>query len=59
MGIGVGTDALAYRAVGDVAGRFGLKQRDLEDMMAQLHKSLQDARELVSIVSEPGKKGRG
>ena len=59
MGIGVGTDALAYRAVGDVAGRFGLKQRDLEDMMAQLHKSLQDARELVCIVSEPGKKGRG
>jgi len=59
MGIGVGTDALAYRAVGDVAGRFGLKQRDLEDMMAQLHKSLQDARELVSIVSAPGKKGRG
>ena len=59
MGIGVGTDALAYRAVGDVAGRFGLKQRDLEDMMAQLHKSLQDARELVSIVSEPGNKGRG
>jgi putative nucleotidyltransferase with HDIG domain len=59
MGIGVGTDALAYRAVGDVAGRFGLKQRDLEDMMAQLHKGLQEARELVSIVSEPGKKGRG
>jgi putative nucleotidyltransferase with HDIG domain len=59
MGIGVGTDALAYRAVGDVAGRFGLRQRDLEDMMAQLHKSLQDARELVSIVSEPGKIGRG
>ncbi|MGE5799998.1 MAG: HDOD domain-containing protein [Syntrophaceae bacterium] len=59
MGIGVGTDALAYRAVGDVAGRFGLKQRDLEDMMAQLHKSLQDARELVCIVSDPGKKERG
>jgi len=59
MGIGVGTDAMAYRAVGDVAGRFDLKQRDLEDMMAQLHKSLQDARELVSIVSEPVKKGRG
>ena len=59
MGIGVGTDALAYRAVGDVAGRFQLKQRDLEDMMAHLHKSLQDARELVSIVSGPGKKGRG
>jgi hypothetical protein len=59
MGIGVGTDALAYRAVGDVAGRFQLKQRDLEDMMAQLHQSLQGARELVSIVSRPGHTGRG
>jgi putative nucleotidyltransferase with HDIG domain len=59
MGIGVGTDALAYRAVGDVAGRFQLKQRDLEDMMAQLHQSLQGARELVSIVSKPGHAGRG
>jgi putative nucleotidyltransferase with HDIG domain len=59
MGIGVGTVALAYRAVGDVAGRFQLKQRDLEDMMAQLHQSLQGARELVSIVSKPGHNGRG
>ena len=50
MGIGVGTDALAYRAVGDVAGRFQLKQRDLENMMAELHLKLQGARELVSIV---------
>lgn len=59
MGIGVGADALTYRAVGDLAGRFGLKQRDLEDMMAQLHRSLQGARELVSIVSEPGNNGSG
>lgn len=59
MGIGVGTDALAYRAVGDVAGRFGLRQRDLEDMMVRLHKSLGDAREMVSIVSEPGGNGKG
>ncbi len=59
MGIGVGADALAYRAVGDVAGRFDLKQRDLEDMMARLHQSLQGARELVSIVSEPGHNGGG
>ncbi len=59
MGIGVGTDALAYRAVGNVAGRFHLKQRDLEDMMARLHRSMQEARELVSIVPEPGGNGRG
>jgi len=59
MGIGVGTDALAYRAVGDVAARFNLKQRDLEDMMARLHQSMQEARELVSIVSGPGGNGRG
>ncbi len=59
MGIGVGTDALAYRAVGDVAGRFQLKQRDLEDMMARLHQSMQEARELVCIVSGPGGNGRG
>ncbi len=59
MGIGVGADALAYRAVGDVAGRFDLKQRDIEDMMVQLHKSLRDAQELVSIVSEPGRNGKG
>jgi putative nucleotidyltransferase with HDIG domain len=52
MGIGVGTDALSYRAVGDVAGRLDLKQRDLEDMMAELHMKLQGAKELVSIVSE-------
>lgn len=59
MGIGVGTDALAYRAVGDVAGRFQLKQRDLEDMMARLHRSMQEARELVNIVSGPGGNGKG
>ena len=59
MGIGVGTDALAYRAVGDVAGRFQFKQRDLEDMMARLHRSMQEAREMVSIVSGPGGNGRG
>ena len=59
MGIGVGTDALAYRAVGDVAGRFHLKQRDLEDMMARLHRSMQEARELVNIVSGPGGNGKG
>lgn len=59
MGIGVGNDALAYRAVGDVAGRFQLRQRDLEDMMARLHRSMQEARELVSIVSGPGGNGRG
>lgn len=59
MGIGVGTDALAYRAVGDVAGRFRLRQRDVEEMMAQLHRSMQEARELVSIVSGPGGNGRG
>jgi putative nucleotidyltransferase with HDIG domain len=59
MGIGVGTDALAYRAVGDVAGRFQLKQRDLEEMMAQLHRSMQEARELVSIVPEAGGNGKG
>ncbi|NPV05754.1 MAG: HDOD domain-containing protein [Syntrophaceae bacterium] len=57
MGIGVGTDALAYRAVGDVAGRFGIKQRDLEDMMARLHHSMREARELVSIVPGPGRNG--
>jgi putative nucleotidyltransferase with HDIG domain len=59
MGIGVGTDALAYRAVGDVAGRFRLKQRDLEIMMAELHLKLQGARELVSIVSKQKESGRG
>jgi len=59
MGIGVGTDALAYRAVGDVAGRFGFRQRDLEDMMARLHRSMQEARELVSIVSGHGGNGKG
>lgn len=59
MGIGVGTDALSYRSVGDVAGRFRLKQRDLEIMMAELHLKLQGARELVSIVSEQKESGRG
>lgn len=59
MGIGVGTDALAYRAVGDVAGRFGFRQRDLEGMMARLHRSMQEARELVSIVSGHGGNGKG
>jgi putative nucleotidyltransferase with HDIG domain len=59
MGIGVGTDALGYRAVGDVAGRLNLKQRDLEDMMAELHLKLQGAKELVSVVSEQKESGRG
>jgi len=59
MGIGVGTDALAYRAVGDVAGRLRLRQRDLEDMMAELHRKLQGAKELVQIVSEQNENGRG
>ncbi len=59
MGIGVGTDALSYRAVGNVAGRLNLKQRDLEDMMAELHTRLQGAKELVSIVSEHKESGRG
>ena len=50
---------LSYRAVGDVAGRLDLKQRDLEDMMAELHMKLQGAKELVSIVSEHKESGRG
>ncbi len=52
MGIGVGTDALSYRAVGDMAERFHFRQRDLEEMMAQLHNSLNEARELISIAPE-------
>jgi putative nucleotidyltransferase with HDIG domain len=59
MGIGVGTDALSYRAVGDVASRLSLKQRDLEEMMAELHLRLQGAKELVSIGSEQRESGRG
>jgi two-component system chemotaxis response regulator CheY len=59
MGIGVGTDALSYRAVGDVASRLSLKQRDLEDMMAELHQRLQGAKELVSIGPEQKESGRG
>jgi putative nucleotidyltransferase with HDIG domain len=56
MGIGLGNDALAYRAVGDVAGRLNLRQGDIENMMAELYQSLQDARELVGIVSEPSER---
>jgi putative nucleotidyltransferase with HDIG domain len=59
MGIGVGIDALSYRVVGDVASRLSLKQRDLEDMMAELYLKLQGAKELVSIIPEQRESGRG
>lgn len=53
MGIGTGTDGLAYRGLGEVISMLGVRQRELEETMVDLFKELKMAKELVNIVSKP------
>ena len=50
LGIGKGTDGLAYYGMACALGRFHLSQKDLETVMAEFVKEFENARELVGIV---------
>ena len=50
MGIGGGTDGLAYRGLKEVIDKFGLRQRDLEESIVLLLKDLDKAKELLDLV---------
>ena len=54
-GIGGGADGLAYRGLSEAIDRFKLRQKDLEEAMAELVQELSGARELLEIV--PSEKG--
>ncbi|MBW1926475.1 MAG: HDOD domain-containing protein [Deltaproteobacteria bacterium] len=50
MGIGGGTDGLAYRGLKGVVNKFRLRQRDLEESIVLLLKDLDEAKELLDLV---------
>jgi putative nucleotidyltransferase with HDIG domain len=50
MGIGGGTDGLAYRGFKEVINKFGLRQRDFEESIVLLLKDLDEAKELLNLV---------
>jgi putative nucleotidyltransferase with HDIG domain len=49
MGIGGGTDGLAYRGLSEVIDRFKLRQRDFEECIVVLLKDLENAKELLAL----------
>ena len=49
MGIGGGEDGLAYRGLGEVIEKFGLRQRDFEECIVLLLNDLESAKELVNL----------
>jgi putative nucleotidyltransferase with HDIG domain len=49
MGIGGGTDGLAYRGLSEVIDRFKLRQRDFEECIVVLLKDLETAKELLAL----------
>jgi hypothetical protein len=50
MGIGGGTDGLAYWGLKEVIEILNIRQKDLELAMVELLKDLENAKELISIV---------
>ncbi len=52
LGIGRGTDGLAYRELDQSLHLFGLSPKDLEAAMATLVKELEESKDLVGIVQE-------
>ena len=50
LGIGQGSDGLAYDGLDEAMKRLGLAQADFEAALARLVKELDNARELVGIV---------
>lgn len=50
LGIGQGTDGLAYYGMACAVDRFNLSQKDFETIMAEFLKEFESARELVGIV---------
>jgi hypothetical protein len=50
LGIGKGTDGLAYYGLACAVDRFHLSQKDLEAVMAEFLQEFESARELVGIV---------
>ncbi|MBN1614933.1 MAG: HDOD domain-containing protein [Deltaproteobacteria bacterium] len=50
MGIGGGTDGLAYRGLGEAGKMFNLKTRDIEGAMILLTEDLERARDLTDII---------
>jgi len=51
VGFGGGNDGLAYRAITEAAGRFQLRDKDIEASMAELFEDLRKVEELLAIVS--------
>jgi putative nucleotidyltransferase with HDIG domain len=49
MGIGGGTDGLAYRGLSEVIDRFKLRQKDFEECIVVLLKDLENAKELLAL----------
>jgi len=50
VGIGGGSDGLAYRGVSEVVSMFNLKQKDIEQFMMLLSQELQRAEEILEAV---------
>ena len=58
LGIGKGTDGLAYYGMACAVDRFNLSQNDLETVMAEFLKEFENARELVGIVQSSSETAR-
>ena len=58
LGIGKGTDGLAYYGMACAVDRFNLSQKDLETVMADFLKEFENARELVGIVQSSSETAR-
>jgi putative nucleotidyltransferase with HDIG domain len=50
MGIGLGSDGLAYKGLSEVIVRFKLRQRDFEECIMMMLGDLESAKELLGIV---------
>lgn len=50
MGVGLGSDGLAYRSVTEVIKRYNLRLRDIEECIVLLFEELERAKELINIV---------
>jgi hypothetical protein len=50
LGIGGGSDGLAYRGLSEVISMFNLKQKDIEQFMMLLSQELERAEEILDAV---------
>jgi hypothetical protein len=50
MGIGLGSDGLAYRGLSEVIIKFKLRQRDFEECIMLMLEDLERAREVIGMV---------